>query len=153
MYDILELSKKLVPELREIAKSLNIKRVESLKKQDLIYKILDQQALKAIENKPLPETKEGEGKDSGTKTESPLRRGKRPRFIKSAGNSRESIMTVTPDGLTRSETSSKEWDNYRRDNEKYEEAGRKKKRSLEFFEAPEIPPGGWGGPPRRGVLP
>jgi transcription termination factor Rho len=45
MYDILELNKKLVPELREIAKELNIKRVESLKKQDLIYRILDQQAI------------------------------------------------------------------------------------------------------------
>ena len=51
MYDILELSKKLLPELREIAKKLNIKRVESLKKQDLIYKILDQQAIEATEKK------------------------------------------------------------------------------------------------------
>lgn len=47
MYDILELNKKLLPELREIAKSLNIKRTESLKKQELIYKILDQQAINA----------------------------------------------------------------------------------------------------------
>jgi len=45
MYDILELSKKLLPELREIGKELNIKRVESFKKQDLIYKILDNQAI------------------------------------------------------------------------------------------------------------
>ena len=29
MYDILELSKKLLPELREIAKELNIKRAET----------------------------------------------------------------------------------------------------------------------------
>ena len=42
MFDILELNKKLLPELREIAKELQIKRVESLKKQDLIYRILDQ---------------------------------------------------------------------------------------------------------------
>lgn len=45
MYDILELNKKLLPELRTIAKELNIKRVESYKKQDLIYKILDTQAV------------------------------------------------------------------------------------------------------------
>lgn len=51
MYDILELNKKLVPELREIAKELKIKRVESFKKQDLIYKILDQQAIVASEMK------------------------------------------------------------------------------------------------------
>jgi transcription termination factor Rho len=59
MYDILELSKKLLPELREIGKELNIKRVESFKKQDLIYKILDNQAIlasgvKKPEKKVLP---------------------------------------------------------------------------------------------------
>ncbi len=56
MYDILELNKKLVPELREIAKGLKLKRVESFKKQDLIYKILDQQAIAASETK-APEKK------------------------------------------------------------------------------------------------
>ena len=49
MYDILELNKKLVPELRDIAKELSIKRVESYKKQDLIYKILDTQAIQEAE--------------------------------------------------------------------------------------------------------
>jgi transcription termination factor Rho len=52
MYDILELNKKLLQELREIAKELDIKRVESLKKQDLVYKILDQQAILASSKKP-----------------------------------------------------------------------------------------------------
>jgi len=51
MYDILELNKKLVPELRDIAKELKIKRVESYKKQDLIYKILDTQAILEAELK------------------------------------------------------------------------------------------------------
>jgi transcription termination factor Rho len=51
MYDILELSKKLLPELKDIARELNIKKAESLKKQDLIYKILDQQAIEATETK------------------------------------------------------------------------------------------------------
>lgn len=45
MYDILELNDKLLADLRQIAKTLNIKRIESFKKQELIYKILDQQAL------------------------------------------------------------------------------------------------------------
>ncbi len=47
MYDILELNKKLLPELKTIAKELKIKRVDSYKKQDLIYRILDQQAIAA----------------------------------------------------------------------------------------------------------
>jgi transcription termination factor Rho len=45
MYDIIELNSKLVAELKEIAKELNVEKYEGLKKQDLIYKILDYQAL------------------------------------------------------------------------------------------------------------
>ncbi len=51
MYDILELNKKLLAELKDIAKELNIKRIDSFKKQDLIYKILDEQAIVASEKK------------------------------------------------------------------------------------------------------
>ena len=51
MYDIIELSRKLLPDLKEIAKELDIKKPESFKKQDLIYKILDTQAIKASEKK------------------------------------------------------------------------------------------------------
>lgn len=61
MYDILELNKKLVTELRQIAKDLKIKRVESLRKQDLIYKILDQQAITAT-SKPAASPKKKEEK-------------------------------------------------------------------------------------------
>jgi len=42
MYDILELNKKLLPELKDIAKDMNIKKIENLRKQELIYRILDQ---------------------------------------------------------------------------------------------------------------
>ncbi|MDD2549633.1 MAG: transcription termination factor Rho [Bacteroidales bacterium] len=63
MYDILELNKKLLPELKEIAKGMNIKRVEALRKQELIYTILDQQAIDAAEKvtrKPKPKSKDTE---------------------------------------------------------------------------------------------
>jgi transcription termination factor Rho len=46
MYDILELNSKLVGELRDIAKKLNIPKFEALKKQELVYRILDEQAVK-----------------------------------------------------------------------------------------------------------
>jgi len=49
MYDIEELNKKLLPELRELGKELKIKRIESYKKQELIYKILDAQAIHNVE--------------------------------------------------------------------------------------------------------
>src|SRR4030043_4551 len=100
MYDILELSKKLLPELREIAKELKIKRAELLKKQDLVYKILDQQAIEATEMK------------NATRKENPLddkirqdhgsghRRGKRPRTTKPVMNRpTESVISVSPDDL------------------------------------------------------
>ncbi len=65
MYDILELNKMLVADLRQIAKDLKIKRVDSLRKQDLIYKILDQQAISATESKKTPKK---EVKDSTAST-------------------------------------------------------------------------------------
>lgn len=45
MYDILQLNDMLVPELVDIADELKIKDASKLEKQDLIYKILDKQAL------------------------------------------------------------------------------------------------------------
>ena len=58
MYDILELNAKLVGELREIAKKLNISKAEVLKKQDLVYKILDEQALNPTEASRLKKKEE-----------------------------------------------------------------------------------------------
>ena len=75
MYDILELNKKLLAELRDVAKELKIKRVESFKKQDLIYKILDTQAIVVSESKA--------GKKEAPRKESP--RKERP-----TGSSEES---------------------------------------------------------------
>ncbi len=85
MYDILELNKKLLPELKDIAKELKIKRVDSFKKQDLIYKILDTQAIMEAEKKPAPKEQKsgilGRLKKSETQEEpkEELRKGKRPR--------------------------------------------------------------------------
>lgn len=45
MYDILKLNSKLVAELKEIAKNLKIPKYDKLNKQDLIYTILDHQAI------------------------------------------------------------------------------------------------------------
>ena len=49
MYDILQLNEMLVPELRELAEKLELKKYKSLAKQDLIFKILDHQAIKGGE--------------------------------------------------------------------------------------------------------
>ncbi|HEY6082947.1 MAG TPA: Rho termination factor N-terminal domain-containing protein, partial [Chitinophagaceae bacterium] len=45
MYDILQLNDMLVPELLDIAEKLDIVNPKKLDKQELIYKILDKQAV------------------------------------------------------------------------------------------------------------
>ena len=62
MYDIIELNGKVVSELKEIARELNIPKYEKLLKQDLIYKILDQQALNPSNDTIKKEKKESNGK-------------------------------------------------------------------------------------------
>jgi len=109
MYDILELSNKLLPELREIAKELKIKRTESLKKQDLIYKILDQQAIEATEKRknPVTENKNFKLMDEPRMQdrEQGQRRGKRPRTVKPVLNRPvESVMSVSPDDLRKQDS-------------------------------------------------
>ena len=51
MYDILQLNDMLVPELLDIAEQLKISGAKKLDKQELIYKILDKQAVVASEAK------------------------------------------------------------------------------------------------------
>jgi transcription termination factor Rho len=45
-YDILQLNEMLVPELKEVAESLDIKGFKKMTKKDLIYTILDEQAIR-----------------------------------------------------------------------------------------------------------
>src|SRR6476620_5689153 len=55
MYDILQLNDMLVPELQDIAEQLSITNAKKLNKQDLIYKILDSQAVSATEKPAVAE--------------------------------------------------------------------------------------------------
>ncbi|MDF9800401.1 transcription termination factor Rho [Catalinimonas alkaloidigena] len=64
MYNIDELQVRLLSELREIAEELNLKNYKKLNKQDLIYKILDQQAV--LPDDELPSKKPTESKKSET---------------------------------------------------------------------------------------
>jgi transcription termination factor Rho len=52
MYNLLQLNSMKVAELKEVADKLAIDNADKLKKQDLIYKILDVQALKAEPSSP-----------------------------------------------------------------------------------------------------
>ena len=48
MYDIIELNGKSLEELHAIAVTLNISKIKSFSKEDLIYKILDEQAIQGV---------------------------------------------------------------------------------------------------------
>ena len=49
-YNIIELNEKLTTELRTLAKEMGIRRPDAYKKEDLIYKILDEQAIAGTKN-------------------------------------------------------------------------------------------------------
>ncbi|MCF8225749.1 MAG: transcription termination factor Rho [Bacteroidales bacterium] len=99
MYDILELNKKLLAELREIAKELKIKRVESYRKQDLVYKILDTQAIVASESKSTRKNEvsskgkasQAEAAGNATSGKSYDKSGKRARTSKREGKRAEKV--------------------------------------------------------------
>jgi len=79
MYDILQLNDMLVPELLDIAEQLSIPNAKKADKQELIYKILDKQALAS-----------GEANKNGTE------KPKRKRIIKaSTANTTEEAVVVS----------------------------------------------------------
>lgn len=57
MYDILQLNDMLLPELLDVAEQLNISNAKKLEKQDLIYKILDSQAVSSNKDDKAPAKK------------------------------------------------------------------------------------------------
>jgi transcription termination factor Rho len=97
MYDILELNKKLVSDLREIAKELKIKRVEAFKKQDLIYKILDQQAIVASDAQSTPKDKQKERPSPKAKDKTTHRRGRKPADNKQDNTANQEVKSPPED--------------------------------------------------------
>ena len=73
MYDIEKLNNKKVNELREIAEKLNISKADKLKKQELVYKILDEQALKPSSDNDKKETTNPQLEASNTIAKKPER--------------------------------------------------------------------------------
>src|SRR5579864_6590183 len=84
MYDILQLNDMLVPELLDIAEQLKIPNSKKLDKQELVYKILDKQALT-----PSEKTDGADG-------------GKRKRIVKTTtANSSEEAFVESGDSAPR----------------------------------------------------
>ena len=73
-YNILELNDKLIDDLKVIAKELGVKKVDAFKKEDLVYKILDEQAI-SLAGLHVEKEKEKEAK----KAEKPIKIKKAPK--------------------------------------------------------------------------
>ncbi len=78
-YNILELNEKLLPELQSIAEELGIKKVSSLKKEELVYRILDEQAISyagiQAEKEKEKEAKKAERQTKAKKTKATAPKG------------------------------------------------------------------------------
>ncbi|MBU3857189.1 MAG: Rho termination factor N-terminal domain-containing protein, partial [Candidatus Phocaeicola excrementipullorum] len=57
MYNIIQLNDKDLSELQQIAKELGLTKTESLRKEELVYRILDEQAIVGATKKVAAEEK------------------------------------------------------------------------------------------------
>ena len=91
MYNIIQLNDKDLSELQQIAKELGIKRAESMKKDELVYGILDEQAIAGASKKAVKE---------------PQQRSKRSRIsVKKEG---DKVYTATQDKAQKLEANTPE---------------------------------------------
>ena len=67
MYNIIQLNDKSLSELQSIAQELGIKKTESLKKEELVYKILDEQAIVGATKKVAADKQKEERKNERQK--------------------------------------------------------------------------------------
>ncbi|MFW5792868.1 MAG: transcription termination factor Rho [Bacteroidota bacterium] len=127
MYDIIELNNKLLSELKEIAKSLGIKKVESFKKQELIYKILDTQALN-----PSKEILKAEKKPRIRQTNQPQRpvnkQDNKPTKVadNKVADSKEEKPTAKPDNIPSSNRESNNPNSWKNVEDKSKNKGQQK---------------------------
>ena len=77
MYTTDELNDKLLSELKNITEELEIKGASKLSKQDLIYKILDEQAISK------PKKRSDKSKESDKSEKKPSKRNEKPSRITS----------------------------------------------------------------------
>ena len=68
MYNIIQLNDKNLSELQSIAQELGIKKPESFKKEELVYKILDEQAIAGATKKVAAEKDKDDRRDDKKET-------------------------------------------------------------------------------------
>lgn len=128
-YNILELNEKQLPELQSIAGELGLKKVESLNKEELIYRILDEQAI-SLAVTQTEKMKEKEAKKNGEpKKKSRSKSTQQAKTKEAEGKSEVAAPAVSENaGVPKKEEAGKE---------QQPAATRKKKNKVEKKEKPE----------------
>ena len=94
VYNIIELNEKLTTELRILAKEMGIRRPDAYKKEELIYKILDEQAIAETKKmKPVPADKQKE--NVKPKTQSNKKPDTQNKNVKKDGDKKEEKVAST----------------------------------------------------------
>ena len=96
MYNIIQLNEKSLPELQAIAQELGIKKPDSFKKEELVYKILDEQAIVGATKKVAADKQKEERKAekqkrprANAKKENPENKKENPEKTYLAENNKE----------------------------------------------------------------
>ncbi len=121
MYDILQLNDMLVPELLDIAEQLRIPNAKKLDKQELVYKILDSQAIA--------------GSKGGTPTDD---KGKRKRIIKASTGITTEEAVVEDSGDDKKSNNKKSAPMPKKEEKAPAKRGRKKPEEKDVSEQPEL---------------
>ena len=112
MYNIIQLNDKNLSELQVIAKELGIKKADSFKKEELVYKILDEQAIagatKKVAAEKLKEERKGD-KNKRSRTAAPKKEEKVAPAAKNAEvtKNKENAPTAKPQQQPKEEAANK----------------------------------------------
>ncbi|WP_266204194.1 transcription termination factor Rho [Pontibacter kalidii] len=131
MYKIEELKDRLLSELKEIAEHLGVKNFKKLSKQDLIYKILDQQAVSPSETiskkyNPVKQAESAGSEESADVAvaveveEAPARPEKRPRMQAAARSEERTPVAVPAEAPAKDHGAQGQRERVRRDNNRDE---------------------------------
>ncbi|WP_018110033.1 transcription termination factor Rho [Bacteroides propionicifaciens] len=98
MYNIIQLNDKNLSELKEIAKTLDIKKIDSFKKEELVYRILDEQAIAdAAKKVDGAKNKDDRSDDKKKRTRMPAKKDSPDKVITSNKNGETSRPESTPE--------------------------------------------------------
>lgn len=96
MYNIIELNDKSLSDLQEIAKELGLTKTDSLSKENLVYKILDEQAIVGASKKVAKDKAKEENRDAKTRKRERINIKKEGDKVYTANQNKAQKLDVAP---------------------------------------------------------